>query len=135
MRPRPTKATRTGRSYGSNVANRDPLDVKSDDRISPKATVAPVVRPEMVYVTQVAPYRDGPAGVHGVLSQSVLAMAQLAESEGLGLRDVTDVRRLQVEELAAARVVALFTIGETPWSEAQRAALLEGVRAGRTCVV
>ena len=37
--------------------------------------------------------------------------------------------------LAQARVVALFTIGETPWSAAQRSALLDGVRAGRTSVL
>jgi len=32
-------------------------------------------------------------------------------------------------------VVALFTIGETPWSPAQRSLFLEGVRSGRTSVV
>jgi len=88
----------------------------------------------MVYVTQVAPYRDGPAGVHGVLGQSVTAMAQLAEAAGLDFRPVADVRSLATTDLAAARVVVLFTIGETPWSEDQRAALLGGVRAGRTVV-
>jgi hypothetical protein len=31
--------------------------------------------------------------------------------------------------------VALFTIGETPWSDSQRKALLDGVRGGRTHVV
>ena len=35
----------------------------------------------------------------------------------------------------AARVVVLFTIGETPWSTEQRAALLGGVRAGTTSLV
>jgi uncharacterized protein len=89
----------------------------------------------LIYVTQVAPYRDGPAGVHGVLAQSVTAMAQLAEAAGLDFRSVPDVRNLAVDELTAARVVALFTIGETPWAGDQRAALLGGVRAGRTSVV
>jgi type 1 glutamine amidotransferase len=32
-------------------------------------------------------------------------------------------------------VVALFTIGETPWSDRQRATLLDGVRSGRTSVL
>ena len=32
-------------------------------------------------------------------------------------------------------MVALFTIGETPWSIDQRAALVDGVRAGRTSVL
>ena len=48
---------------------------------------------------------------------------------------VTDVRDLDADQLEQARVVALFTIGETPWSAAQRAALLDGVRAGRTSVL
>jgi type 1 glutamine amidotransferase len=86
----------------------------------------------MIYVTQVAPYRDGPAGVHGVLGQSATAMAELADSAGLACHHVPDVRDLDVEEMVRARVVALFTIGETPWDEAQRAALLDGVRTGRT---
>ena len=37
--------------------------------------------------------------------------------------------------LAAARVVALFTIGETPWSPEQRTTILDGLRAGRTSVL
>jgi type 1 glutamine amidotransferase len=89
----------------------------------------------MIYVTQVAPYRDGPAGVHGVLGQSVTAMVQLAGAAGLDCHHVPDVRDLDVEELARARVVGLFTIGETPWGDGQRAALLDGLRAGRTGVV
>jgi hypothetical protein len=40
-----------------------------------------------------------------------------------------------VSDLADARAFALFTIGETPWSVPQRAALLESVRAGRLAVV
>jgi type 1 glutamine amidotransferase len=93
------------------------------------------VAASLVYVTQVAPYRDGPAGVHGVLGQSATALAQLADAAGLGFVHVEDVRKLAVEDLAAAAVVALFTIGETPWGEAQRGALLDGVRSGRTGVL
>jgi len=91
--------------------------------------------PPLLYVTQVAPYRDGPAGVHGVLDQSAAAVAQLAESAGLVSRRVADVRSLDPGDLAAARIVALFTIGETPWSKAQRAALLDAVHTGRTSLV
>jgi type 1 glutamine amidotransferase len=91
--------------------------------------------PTLLHVTQVSPYRDGPAGVHGVLDQSAVALAQLAGSAGLDGRRVTDVRHLGPDELAAARVVALFTIGETPWSPDQRDVLLEGVRSGRTALV
>lgn len=90
---------------------------------------------ELLYVTQVAPYRHGPAGAHGVLEQSATAVAQLAELAGLGFRRATDVRDVDGAAFDAARVVALFTIGETPWSEDQRAALLAAVRAGRTSVL
>jgi len=94
-----------------------------------------VVAPALVYVTQVAPYRDGPAGAHGVLEQSVTAMAQLAELAGLGFRRVADVRDLDPSELESAAVVALFTIGETPWSPAQRGSLLDAVRSGRSALL
>ncbi len=89
----------------------------------------------LVYVTQVAPYVGGPAGVHGVLDQSSTAMAQLAESAGLGFQRVTDVRSLNRSDLESARVVALFTIGETPWSSEQQALLLDAVRTGRTSIL
>jgi type 1 glutamine amidotransferase len=89
----------------------------------------------MVYVTQVAPYHDGPAGVHGVLEQSATAMAELGEAAGMRPQRVVDVRQLALEDLEAARVVALFTIGETPWLPAQRTLLLDGVRGGRIAIV
>ncbi|MHB1518121.1 MAG: ThuA domain-containing protein [Acidimicrobiales bacterium] len=91
--------------------------------------------PALRYVTQVAPYRDGPAGVHGVLDQSALAMAQLAETAGLGFERVFDVSELDPRSFDDTGVLALFTIGETPWSTAQRRSLLESVRAGRTSVL
>jgi type 1 glutamine amidotransferase len=89
----------------------------------------------LLFVTQVAPYRDGPAGVHGVLDQAARGVNEIAELAGLRARRVDDVRELEVSDLADARAVALFTIGETPWSTGQRAALLDGVRAGRVAVV
>jgi type 1 glutamine amidotransferase len=89
----------------------------------------------LLFVTQVAPYRDGPAGVHGVLGQAAAGVGETAELTGLRARRVDDVRAIEAEEIAAARAVALFTIGETPWSDEQRAALLDGVRAGRLAVV
>ncbi len=94
-----------------------------------------MVAAELIYVTQVAPYRDGPAGAHGVLDQSATAMAELAELAGLGYRRVSDVRGIDPSDLAAGGVVALFTIGETPWTMAQRSALLGAVRSGRTSVL
>ena len=89
----------------------------------------------LLYVTEVAPYRHGLAGVHGVLDQSAIAMQEIACAAGLGFRRVDDVRSLAADTIASARVLALFTIGETPWSEPQRDALLASVRAGRLSVV
>ena len=89
----------------------------------------------LLYVTQVAPYQNGPAGAHGVLEQSALAVFELADLAGLTPRRVSDVRQVSAADLAAARAVGLFTIGETPWSDLQRAVLLDGVRSGRTAVV
>jgi type 1 glutamine amidotransferase len=89
----------------------------------------------LLHVTQVAPYRDGPAGAHSVLEQSATAMAELADQAGLRYERSTDVRTLDADALDRAAVVALFTIGETPWSAAQRAAIVEGLRAGRLAVV
>ncbi len=85
----------------------------------------------MFIVTDVAPYQDGPAGVHGVLPQAALALAELAGMAGLDPRRVQDVAEASPEALAAGGVLALFTIGETPWSGAQRAAITDGVRSGR----
>lgn len=89
----------------------------------------------IVHVTQVAPYLDGPAGVHDVLDQSATALAELAEIRGLSFEQVRDVRTLDPSVLADARVLALFTIGETPWSASQRAAVLDAIRSGRTAVL
>ncbi len=89
----------------------------------------------LLFVTQVAPYADGPAGVHGVLDQAAVGVAQVAELHGLEPRRVEDVRTLDADALASARVLALFTIGETPWSDAQRATILERLRAGSLAVL
>jgi type 1 glutamine amidotransferase len=91
--------------------------------------------PSLLYVNQVAPYLDGPAGVHGVLGQSATAIGELAESAGLTGRTVSDVRSIGSEEIGQARVVALFTIGETPWSKAQQRALVDNVRSGATGIL
>jgi type 1 glutamine amidotransferase len=62
-------------------------------------------------------------------------VSEIAELAGLRPRRVDDVRELEVSDIADARALALFTIGETPWSVQQRAALLDGVRTGRIAVV
>ena len=89
----------------------------------------------LLFVTQVAPYRDGPAGAHGVLDQATHGVAEAAELNGLSPRRVEDVRELALDDLHEARALALFTIGETPWSSDQRAAIAENVRAGRLALV
>ena len=85
---------------------------------------------QMLIVTQVAPYADGPAGVHGVLGQAATALSQLGESAGLSPVLVSDVRDLSPHQLGSARILALFTIGETPFSKEQHEALLAAWRAG-----
>jgi type 1 glutamine amidotransferase len=92
----------------------------------------------MLVVTQVSPYESGPAGVHGVLGQAETALAELAIMAGLApviSRDVADVR---AEDLAPdvpapglPSVLALFTIGETPFSTAQRRAIQSSWSNGR----
>lgn len=84
----------------------------------------------LLFVTQVAPYADGPAGVHGVLDQAAIGVSQVAELSDLQPKRVDDVRTLDASELRDARALALFTIGETPWSPQQRSAILDAVREG-----
>jgi len=85
----------------------------------------------MFVVTDVAPYVHGPAGVHGVLPQAATALAELAGMASLDAVKVGDVADVEAAALAGGGVLALFTIGETPWSPSQRAAIAEGVRSGR----
>lgn len=86
----------------------------------------------LLYVTEVSPYGPGrPAGVHRVLPQSATAMAQIATMAGLAFEHVDDVRDLRAGALERARVLALFTIGETGWSDVQRAAIAGRLRDGR----
>jgi type 1 glutamine amidotransferase len=92
------------------------------------------VSDSLLFVTQVAPYADGPAGVHGVLEQASVGVAEIAEMHGLRATRVDDVRDLAEHALEDARVLALFTIGETPWSDAQRHEILAGLRTGAVSV-
>jgi type 1 glutamine amidotransferase len=88
----------------------------------------------LLFVTQVAPYRDGPAGVHGVLDQAAVGVAEIAGMHGLEALRVDDVRTLPIDALRDARALALFTIGETPWSAKQRAVIVDAVRAGELAI-
>lgn len=89
----------------------------------------------LLFVTQVAPYADGPAGVHRVLDQSAVGVSQVAELHGLRALRVDDVRDLEGDVLESARALALFTIGETPWSDEQRATIVGRLRAGDLAVL
>jgi uncharacterized protein len=89
---------------------------------------------QLLFVTQVAPYRDGPAGVHGVLQQAAAGVAQIAEMHGLTPQHVDDVRDVSLDTLIDTRALALFTIGETPWTTDQREAITDLVRAGRLAI-
>jgi uncharacterized protein len=89
----------------------------------------------LLFVTQVAPYADGPAGVHGVLDQAAVGVAQVAELNGLEAERVDDVRAIGASDIREARALALFTIGETPWSKKQRAVIVERVRKGKLAIV
>lgn len=85
----------------------------------------------MLILTAVAPYADGPAGVHGTLAQATTALCELATMAGLEPVAVPDPGRLDVEGVSAASVLALFTIGETPFRPEVRTAIEAQWRAGQ----
>ena len=89
----------------------------------------------MLIVNQVSPYRDGPAGVHGVLGQAATALSELAALAGLEPVVVGDVADVPPLDLGGAAVLALFNIGETPWSPPQREAVAGAVDSGRMAVL
>lgn len=92
-------------------------------------------RSPLFIVTHVSPYPDGPAGVHGVLPQATAALVELAGLYALEPVPVADVADVAPVELADGGVLALFTIGETPWSAAQRSAIVGALRSGDLGVV
>jgi type 1 glutamine amidotransferase len=70
-----------------------------------------------------------------VLPQANVALGELAELATLQPRPVTNLADVDPAELAVGGVLALFTIGETPWSPAQRSAITDAVRSGRLGVL
>jgi uncharacterized protein len=93
----------------------------------------------LLYVTEVAPYAESEgrldaqrrlAGAHHVLPQSVASMRQFAHLAGLRFTHFESVSLIQGQQLEEARVLALFTIGETPWSDSQKEVILSRVRSG-----
>jgi type 1 glutamine amidotransferase len=93
------------------------------------------VQDRLLFVTQAAPYTSGPAGVHGVLDQARRAVLQIGDLHGLRGLCADDVRQLDDDALYRSRVLALFTIGETPWSMVQRAEIKARVRRGDLAVL
>ena len=94
----------------------------------------------LLYVTEVAPYSESErrpgaqqrlAGAHHVLPQSVACMREFAGVSGLGFAHFDLVSLITTEQLEEALVLALFTIGETQWSEAQKQIILDRIRSGR----
>jgi type 1 glutamine amidotransferase len=101
---------------------------------------APVGQDLLVFVADVAPYhladgRQAPAGVHRSLGSAATAFAQVASLCGLGYHHAQGVADLELDVLARARVLVLFTIGETPWAPPQKALITEAVADGRTGLV
>jgi type 1 glutamine amidotransferase len=95
----------------------------------------------LIYVTEVAPYpiderrpddQRRLAGAHHCLPGTIAIMRQLALMAGLTYAHYDDVSKIREEELERATVLALFTIGETPWSEQQKRVILQNLRKGAT---
>jgi type 1 glutamine amidotransferase len=91
---------------------------------------------QLVFVSQVAPYRDEagaevPAGIHHGLTSTAQGLAELAELAGLSFRHPASVRELQPDDLEDVGVLALATIGETPWPPLLRTAIENRVARGR----
>jgi type 1 glutamine amidotransferase len=96
--------------------------------------------PELIYLADVSPYvaPDGvrsAAGVHQSLGSAAVALEEIAGLCGLGFRSIGRVADATAELLSTARVLVLFTIGETPWSEEQRRIVYERSSSGALGIV
>jgi uncharacterized protein len=79
----------------------------------------------LLYVSDVSPYRPARgepamAGVHQSLGSAATALEEIAGLCGLSFRQARRTADISPADLEATRLLALFTIGETPWSPAQR---------------
>lgn len=96
-----------------------------------------------LYVTDVAPYAPVAAsntgarlaGVHQSLGSSVLAIREMAELSGSSFNHFSDVRQIASTDIEQARILVLYTIGDSPWNEHQKELILEKVRSGALGVV
>lgn len=95
---------------------------------------------ELLFVTDVSPYRPAGqghmvAGVHQSLGSARIALAEIAGMSALSFRHAPQVSDVTVDDLRTARVLALYTIGETPWTPAQRGVIEERARSGALGIV
>ena len=91
---------------------------------------------DVLVVTQCAPYANGRmSGVHGSREQAVSAFAEMAGTRSWSTDRCDNVGLLADDALLTARVLALYTIGEVPWTPAQRSVILERLRAGELAIV
>ncbi|HEV2244833.1 MAG TPA: hypothetical protein VGR98_27610, partial [Streptosporangiaceae bacterium] len=95
---------------------------------------------DLLYVSDVSPYRAGPAapamaGVHQSLGSAATALEEIAGLCGLEFRHARRVRDIGLEDLESARLLALFTIGETPWSQGQREVIERRASSGALGIV
>jgi type 1 glutamine amidotransferase len=70
------------------------------------------------------------AGVHQSLASAARACREIAAVHHLGYRPADTVEELSTADLDRARVLVLFTIGETPWNSEQRALIESRLTAG-----
>jgi len=94
----------------------------------------------LVYLSDVSPYVavDGhrsAAGVHQSLTSAMVAFEEIAGLCGLDFHGITRVGDATPELLSGARVLVLFTIGETPWSLDQRRIVEERAASGALGIV
>src|ERR1700733_12600445 len=91
--------------------------------------------PDLLFVSDVSPYRTAdqpptPAGTHESIGAAANAIAAIAESSALSFRHIEGVAEAGISELERARMLVLFTIGETPWTAQQRLVIEERTASG-----
>jgi type 1 glutamine amidotransferase len=94
----------------------------------------------LLFVSDVSPYRSASghctvAGVHQSLGSAARAFEEISQLYELEFVGVTRVSGATEELLRQARVLVLFTIGETPWNLGQRRIVEERVASGHLRLV
>jgi type 1 glutamine amidotransferase len=94
----------------------------------------------LLYVSDVSPYRGehgdpALAGVHQSLGSAAIALAEIAGVCGLSFRHAPRAADISEADLEGARLLVLFTIGETPWTAGQRAVVERRAASGELGIV